>query len=108
VFSLPGSIDSPYSKGTHFLIKEGAKLVENVEDILEGLGIEKNVSLKEEAKYNLSSEEERVYNILNNEEDIESIKLKTGLSLKEISQILLTLQIKHLIRELPGKRFIRI
>ena len=38
VFALPGNIDSPYSRGTHKLIKEGAKLVECVDDIIEELG----------------------------------------------------------------------
>ncbi|MEK7242346.1 MAG: DNA-processing protein DprA, partial [Planctomycetota bacterium] len=38
VFALPGQIDSPSSRGTHKLIKEGAKLVEDVSDILDELG----------------------------------------------------------------------
>lgn len=40
VFALPGKINSPFSKGTHILIKEGAKLVDSVTDILEELNIE--------------------------------------------------------------------
>ena len=39
VFAIPGSINSPLSKGTHILIKEGAKLVDCLDDILEELGI---------------------------------------------------------------------
>jgi len=37
VFAMPGNIDSPLSKGTHLLIKEGAKLVDSLEDVLEEL-----------------------------------------------------------------------
>jgi len=39
VFAIPGSIDSPFSKGSHRLIREGAKLVETVADVLEELGL---------------------------------------------------------------------
>jgi DNA processing protein len=46
VFAIPGKIDSPVSKGTHLLIKEGAKLTNTVEDILEELNISVTVSLR--------------------------------------------------------------
>jgi DNA processing protein len=40
VFAIPGSIHSPFSKGCHWLIKQGAKLVDSVEDIVQELGLE--------------------------------------------------------------------
>src|SRR3990167_6247721 len=40
VFAIPGSIHSPHSKGCHALIKQGAKLVESVQDLLQELGVE--------------------------------------------------------------------
>lgn len=46
VFAIPGSINSSLSKGTHILIKEGAKLVDCLEDILEELGIEMSQKLE--------------------------------------------------------------
>lgn len=44
VFAMPGVVDSPLSKGPHFLIKEGAKLVEGIEDILDELNYEQILS----------------------------------------------------------------
>jgi len=46
VFALPGKADSPFSRGTHSLIKEGAKLIEDIDDILSEL----NVEIKSEGK----------------------------------------------------------
>jgi len=46
VFAIPGNINSALSKGTHILIKEGAKLVDCVDDILEELGLVLNERLE--------------------------------------------------------------
>ncbi|MCM8778691.1 MAG: DNA-processing protein DprA [Candidatus Omnitrophica bacterium] len=109
VFALPGKIDSPTSRGTHNLIKQGAKLVSSVEDILEELKLD-TTGLKEENNRPLFLEgrEQIVYTLLEDEpKHIDGIRKETGFSLTELSDILLRLELKGLIKQLPGKMFVR-
>lgn len=106
VFAIPGNITSKYSIGTNELIQNGAKLVMKVEDILEEFGIEKIEKPKKEI--HLEKLEEKVYkNLSFNPIHIDDLMEKTQLNLAQLSTILLQLQIKGLIRELPGKQFVR-
>ncbi len=116
VFALPGKVDSQNSYGTNGLIKQGAKLVSCVEDIVEefnwrltsnkaktGEKIEDNLNLS------INDEESRLYNLVSHEPIIlDDIAEKLNLDISQISDILLKLQLKKLVRELPGKQFVRI
>jgi len=97
VFALPGKADSPLSKGTHLLIKEGAKLVDSIEDIIGDL----NVKLSPEKRnVNLSSQEKVIFDIINREGVfLEEIIAKSVLTPQEVSNAILTLQIKGFIEE---------
>ena len=107
VFCLPGNIDSPQSKGTHWLIKQGAKLVDCVEDILEELH-EPVCELRKDAPASLSQEEKEVYDLLGSyQKDIDTILRTASLDKARIYQILLSLSFKKLIKELPGKVYVR-
>lgn len=117
VFAIPGSIHSFLSKGCHDLIKQGAKLVNSYQDIIEEL---------ETKDYNKSSEncnkEDENINIgdLNEYEKhflkyistdplhIDEITNLTELSPAQVNETLLSLELKNLIREVEGKRYIRI
>jgi DNA processing protein len=115
VFALPGELDSHNSFGTNGLIKQGAKLVSCLDDILE----EFNLSITESPKYiknNLKSanaapkneEENQVYNLVSNESiQLDELLEKTNIDISRISGILLKLQLKKLVRQLPGKQFVR-
>ncbi|RLB08474.1 MAG: DNA-protecting protein DprA, partial [Deltaproteobacteria bacterium] len=111
VFAVPGSIESIRSKGTHFLIKQGAKLVEDIEDILEEFGIEteapsQDVSTKQNIR--LSPVEEKIYNCLSEYPvHIDEIIRNTGIDPAEVLSTLLKMELRGLIRQMPGKLFVK-
>ncbi len=126
VMAVPGKIDSPLSKGSHRLIKQGAKLVESVEDVMEALGyigrrlqshviaaaakasemIEK--PLFDVSRLNLSCDEKTIYDCLSKEPlHLEQIIAGTNLTPGGINAGLISLQLKGLIKQLPGSLFLR-
>jgi DNA processing protein len=116
VFAVPGRIDSPRSKGCHELIKNGAKLCEGAEDILcefEYLFPANNrPSLLQESPnlpaFSLSANETAVYDLIDKEEvAIDDVIRRSGLPASAVSVALLGLEMKRLLRQLPGKVFVR-
>lgn len=114
VFAIPGSIYSRYSRGPHMLLKQGAKLVEDIEDVLQEIEPLKEYIQKEsqtvsiEVPETLNSEEQTVYELLTVEPiNIDSLLIKSSLSLGKISQVLLTLEMRGLVKPFPGKMYQR-
>ncbi len=116
VFAVPGRIDSPRSKGCHDLIKKGAKLCESAEDILSEFEYlfpptNKPPSPAETGvlpALELSENERKVYDTLSEEELImDEVIRKSGLPASAVSVGLLGLEMKRLIRQLPGKLFVK-
>jgi len=113
VFVLPGRIDSLESMGTNALIKQGAKLVTCCEDILEelNLGIAKirksdNPAIKQ--KPSCLKDEGLLYDYIKQQPiAIDDLVVKTSLTSSQIFTLILRLQFKKLIKELPGKQFVR-
>ena len=108
VFAVPGSIFSTGSKGTHKLIKQGAKLIDSTADILE----EYNLTLvgDDQTILELSPEEKMVYELLSYETPIgiEEIIMKVKLNPAIVTYILLQLELRGLATEHSGKRYLRI
>jgi DNA processing protein len=124
VFALPGKIDSATSFGTNALIKQGAKLVSNVEDMLEELSpaiLNHSTANKKQdlpvsfsegrssgKKIELTNEESLLYNSLSLEPlHLDEIVDITGIETSQTLNILFALQMKRLALQLPGKQFVR-
>ena len=116
VFAVPGRIDSPRSKGCHDLIKKGAKLCEGAEDILSEFeylfpGSNRPPSPGDTGvlpALELSANEQKVFDALDGEErSIDEVIRKSGLPSSAVSVALLSLEMKHVIKQLPGKLFVR-
>jgi len=114
VFAVPGNVGLDQSKGPHWLIKQGAKLIESVEDVLDELnmvlpekGVPKMATKKTKDYSNLPAEEQRIIKALSSEPKyIDNISAESGLSISEVSSRLMMLEVKKIIRQLPGKMFV--
>jgi DNA processing protein len=116
IFAVPGRIDSPRSKGCHELIKKGAKLCEGAEDILSEFEYLFPPSNRPQTPaetgvlptITLSENERKVYELLSEEEiGIDDVIRQSGLHSSTASVALLSLEMKRLIRQMPGKYFVR-
>ena len=116
VFAVPGRIDSPRSKGCHDLIKKGAKLCEGAEDILSEFEYLFPASNKPPTPgatghlpaLELSENEQKVYHVLSEEQiSMDEVIRGSGLPSSAASVTLLSLEMKRLIRQLPGKMFVK-
>jgi DNA processing protein len=122
VFAVPGNIFNPMSKGCHKLIKEGAKLVESVDDILEEFsqcykGILKlcvgsdvnNRKPKERHNTKLCGNELKVYEFIGYKaKSVEEIVRNLRIEVKEVLSILTSLEIKQLIKEDSFNKYSRL
>ncbi|QUH26268.1 DNA-processing protein DprA [Serpentinicella alkaliphila] len=109
IFALPGNINSNYSSGTNKLIKDGAKILLTVEDVLEEIRI-KFPNIKKVANQKdygeLSKNELMVYNIIKGQiMHFDIVSRKSNLNINELKAILKVLEIKGYIKHLSGNMF---
>jgi len=126
VMAIPGKVDSPLSKGPHKLIKQGAKLVESVEDVIEALeflqidfqqhvkdtnakAVEKvQKELFDTSKLNLTETERKILDCLDGEPvHIEEIISKTQFAAGKVSATLVSMRLKGLVKQFPGNYFVK-
>lgn len=115
VCAIPGNITRKLSLGTNELIKAGAKCITDVEDIVEELPLHLRIKYAEIKKnnskkhYELAQEERIVYAYVSQEPIfLNELINSTQLSYKSIYKDLLQLEIKGLIKRLPGERYVRV
>lgn len=109
VFSVPGNIFSPVSQGTNSLIKQGAKIITGVNDILEELNL---TDFRQEKKIQeiipASKEEEIILQILSNEpQHIDRIIKLSKINTSIVSSTLIILEMKGYIKDMGGQNYIR-
>jgi len=121
VMAIPGKVDSPISTGTHRLIKDGARLIDCVEDVMETLGrigeglkdhatraakeaqAKMDMPLFDISRLNLSGDERTVYEALDGEpRHVEEIIARTKLAAGVVNATVISLRLKGLIKQLPG------
>ena len=114
VYAVPGHINAPSAMGSNRLIQQGAKLVMSASDILEDLQIllpETKPSPEAAARPlpPLSEDERRVYEAIDSSETpIDQIATRCDLPSAIVSSTLLSLELKRLVKQLPGKYFVKL
>ena len=110
VFAIPGSIHSPQSRGCHYLIKQGAKLVENAQDVMEELKLPFSSSVFtpdgdgiEPSKGDSSFLSALGFDLVS----LDALQARTGLPTPELQAKLLELELDGFVRRLPGGLFQR-
>ncbi len=113
IMAVPGRITDTRSEGTNHLIKTNiAQLVTSARDIAAALGWEIEGALPEKMRFEphqINPKERVVYDAIAENSDgvmLEIIADKTGLSMSEVSAILLNMELSGLVRQLPGKIYV--
>jgi DNA processing protein len=121
VFGVPGNVTQPVSFAPNQLIRQGAKLVTNGEDVIEDLPTPIRAALvraeaPESAQLNLlaaaclNSSEKKIYELLTTDQPvhIDDIMERSGLNSSEVLATLFDLEMKGIVRQLPGKQFAKV
>ncbi len=117
VFAVPGSIHNPLSKGCHHLIRQGAKLIETAEDVLEDLGNLSLVVIADTAQrsQNIKLDDAPLgadylallEKIAFDPTSVDALTAETHFTAEEISSMLLVLELQGLVSSAPGGLFYR-
>lgn len=124
VMAVPGRIDSPMAKGANQLIKQGARLIESIEDVMEAIGVvgdtlmdharqtaqkaenDVEMPLFDISRLNLNDDEKKVYECLDGQLlHVEEIIAISDIAAGKVNASLISLRLKGLIKDLPGNMY---
>jgi DNA processing protein len=112
LYAVPGRIDAPSALGSNRLIQQGAKLVITVDDILDDLPLvfrEKPDLPAAAPAGDLTPDQQKILKAIGTEEtSLDSVIATSGLTAAVVSSTLLALEIRRLVKQLPGKRFVKL
>ncbi|MEZ6136702.1 MAG: DNA-processing protein DprA [Pirellulaceae bacterium] len=116
VFALPGLVTNPNSRGCHQLIRDGAHLVQDTEDILDALGplfegviVSSEKTIRHAAELQLNDQESAVLQAINVEPtDINSVITNSGLPVPRVLSTLSVLEMRRLVRRTSGQMVQRV
>ena len=111
VFALPGSIHAPLAKGCHKLIRDGARLVETVDEVLEAMRISPLATMPASSTAAVPTETgctQLLAQLGHDASDVDTLLAQTGMSVGELSMGLLALELAGMIERLPGGKVQRV
>lgn len=117
VFAVPGSVKDASCRGSNGLIKEGAKLIERAQDILDEILPQMDARMRATVAIGagpsrgaapVGAEAALVYESLSHEaRSVDTVIERTGLSAAQVASTLLSLELNGHVRQLPGQQYIR-
>jgi DNA processing protein len=111
VFAIPGSIHSPLAKGCHRLIRDGAKLAESAQDVLEDLGVQGSAPRPRQgpSAADAGAPDDALLALIGHDPvDLDTIAKRSGRPASELSAALLELELAQHVERLPGNRYQRL
>jgi len=119
VFAIPGSIHNPLAKGCHLLIKQGAKLVENAQDIVEEIQpLSFASSVLQQNEHNIEQQRQVIDSTLpknqklllqyidDNPVTIDQLQNRCNISIDEVNSLLVLLEIQGYVKSMPGGKIV--
>ena len=116
VFPVPGPVDSRMSRGCHARIRDGAKLVESIDDVLDGLGpLAENIQrddgthVQHPGEHVLNEIEQQVLAVIDGSPtSVDAIVQSSGLAINRVLSTISVLEMRRLVRRTSGTQVIRI
>ncbi len=120
IFAVPGPVNSEFSAGPLELLRKGAKLIRNADDLLEDIQgtvfssihppgeISKTEFRPTKPPENLSEDQNKIWHLLEEVRPVDVLSQELELAIPDLNRLLLDLEMKRIVRRLPGNRFERV